>query len=80
MRMLPVPGKRSAPVQALWRVTGTPKLCLPRCDFGKEPTWRSVIVLPDFPRYRELHAQTVGSLTAAQIEVWWIDQRGALSR
>lgn len=46
---------------------------------GKEPLWRSVIVLPDFPRYRELHAQTVGSLTAAQIEVWWIDARGALS-
>lgn len=45
---------------------------------GKEPTWRSVIVLPDFPRYRELHSQTVGSLSAAQIEVWWIDQRGAL--
>lgn len=47
---------------------------------GKEPTWRSVIVLPDFPRYRELHAQTVGSLNAAQIEVWWIDRGGALSR
>lgn len=46
----------------------------------KEPTWRSVIVLPDFPRYRELHAQTVGSLTAAQIDVWWIDQSGALIR
>jgi hypothetical protein len=46
---------------------------------GKEPSWRSVIVLPDFPRYRDLHAQTVGSLTAAQIEVWWIDASGALS-
>lgn len=45
---------------------------------GKEPAWRSIIVLPDFRRYRELHAQTVGSLTAAQIEVWWIDQSGAL--
>lgn len=45
---------------------------------GKEPAWRSVIVLPDFPRYRELHSQTVDSLTAAQIELWWIDQRGAL--
>jgi hypothetical protein len=45
---------------------------------GKEPSWRSVIVLPDFPRYRELHAQTVGSLDAAQIEVWWIDQSGVL--
>lgn len=47
---------------------------------SKEPTWRSVIALPDFSRYRELHAQTVGSLSAAQIEVWWIDQTGALTR
>ena len=45
---------------------------------SKEPTWRSVIVLPDFPRYRELHSQTIGSLTAAEIEVWWLDQSGAL--
>ena len=36
---------------------------------GKEPTWRSVIALPDFPRYRDLHAETVNSLTAAQIDV-----------
>ena len=43
---------------------------------GKEPTWRSVIALPDFPRYRDLHAETVGSLAAAQIEVWWLDQTG----
>ena len=47
---------------------------------GKEPTWRSVIVLPDFPRYRELHAQTVSSLSAAQIEMWWLDRTGALHR
>ena len=46
---------------------------------GKEPSWRSVIVLPDFPRYRELHTQTVGSLTAAHIEVWWIDASSALN-
>ena len=45
---------------------------------GKEPSWRSVIALPDFPRYRDLHAETVGSLAAAGIEVWWIDQRGGL--
>lgn len=43
---------------------------------GKEPNWRSVIALPDFPRYRDLHAETVGSLTAAGIEVWWVDQTG----
>lgn len=45
---------------------------------GKEPTWRSVIALPDFPRYRDLHAETAGSLAAAQIEVWWVDQSGTL--
>ncbi|WP_211244942.1 DUF7669 domain-containing protein [Intrasporangium oryzae] len=45
---------------------------------GKEPRWRSAIVLPDFPRYRELHGQTVASLSAAQIEVWWIDRSGDL--
>lgn len=47
---------------------------------GKEPGWRSVIALPDFPRYRDLHSETVGSLVAADIEVWWIDQRGELKR
>ncbi|GAB7005273.1 hypothetical protein JCM18899A_27460 [Nocardioides sp. AN3] len=47
---------------------------------GKEPAWGSVIALPDFPRYRDLHAETVGSLTAAQIEVWWIDQAGMVHR
>lgn len=47
---------------------------------GKEPTWQSVIALPDFPRYRALHAETVGSLTAAQIEVWWVDQQGLVPR
>ena len=47
---------------------------------GKEPAWRSVIALPDFPRYRDLHAETAGSLAAAQIEVWWVDQTGAVHR
>ena len=46
----------------------------------KEPTWRSVIALPDFPRYRALHSETVGSLAAAGIEVWWVDQTGSLHR
>lgn len=45
---------------------------------GKEPSWRSVIALPDFPRYRNLHAETVGSLAAAGIEVWWVNQTGEL--
>jgi hypothetical protein len=47
---------------------------------GKEPSWRSVIALPDFPRYRGLHSETVGSLAAAGIEVWWVDQAGELQR
>jgi Holliday junction resolvase-like predicted endonuclease len=47
---------------------------------GKEPQWRSVIALPDFPRYRDLHAETAGSLAAVQIEVWWVDQAGAVQR
>ena len=47
---------------------------------GKEPDWRSVIALPDFPRYRDLHAETSNSLAAAQIEVWWVHADGAVSR
>lgn len=47
---------------------------------GKEPGWRSVIALPDFPRYRDLHSETDGPLTAAGIEVWWVDRTGALKR
>lgn len=46
---------------------------------GKEPSWRSVIALPDFPRYRDLYAETAGSLAAAQIELWWVDASGAVS-
>ncbi len=45
---------------------------------SKEPDWSSVIALPDFPRYRDLHAETAGSLSAAQIEIWWIDEAGNL--
>ncbi|MEV6288526.1 hypothetical protein [Kribbella sp. NPDC051770] len=47
---------------------------------GKEPSWRSVIALPDFPRYRNVHSETTGSLDAAGIEVWWVDRTGALHR
>lgn len=46
---------------------------------GKEPDWRSVIAFPDFPRYRDLYAETQGSLNAAAIEVWWVDERGRIS-
>ena len=47
---------------------------------GKEPTWHNVIALPDFPRYRDLHDETAGSLAAAQIQVWWVDEAGAVHR
>lgn len=46
---------------------------------GKEPQWRSVIALPDFSRYRDLYADTVGSLDAAAIEVWWVQEDGTVS-
>jgi Holliday junction resolvase-like predicted endonuclease len=46
---------------------------------GKEPTWRSAIALPDFPRYRDLHAETRGSLSAAGIEVWWVQADGTVA-
>ena len=35
----------------------------------KEPAWPSVIALPAFSRYRDLYAETQGSLAAAHIEV-----------
>lgn len=47
---------------------------------GKEPSWRSVIALPEVPRYRTLHEETAGSLAAAQIEVWWLDAAGTVTR
>jgi hypothetical protein len=43
---------------------------------GKEPTWRSVIALPNLARDRDLHTETAASLAAAQIEIWWVDQDG----
>ena len=46
---------------------------------GKEPAWRSVIALPAFSRYQDLHRETQGSLDAAQIEVWWVEQDGSVS-
>ena len=45
----------------------------------KHPEWRSVIALPDHPRYRTLHTETAGSLAAAAIEVWWVDATGNVS-
>ncbi|MBP8882086.1 MAG: hypothetical protein KBF43_15160 [Dermatophilaceae bacterium] len=45
----------------------------------KHPDWRSVIALPDHARYRTLHAETVTSLSAASIDVWWVDHDGQVT-
>lgn len=43
---------------------------------GRRPATRSVIALPDFPRYRSLHSETHASLTSSGIEVWWVTREG----
>ena len=40
------------------------------------PDFRSVIALPDFPRYRKLFSDTRSSLDVAGIEVWWLLESG----
>jgi hypothetical protein len=45
---------------------------------GRRPDVRSVIALPDFPRYRDLYAETATSLSAAAIDVWWVGLNGAV--
>lgn len=45
---------------------------------GKEPGWNSVVALPDFNRYRDLFTETQGSLSAAGIVVWWVDEEGTV--
>lgn len=47
---------------------------------SKEREWSSVIALPDFQRYRDLYAETAASLAAAGIDVWWVDEKGAVER
>lgn len=44
----------------------------------RNPDYRSVIALPDFPRYRTLFEETRSSLDAAAIEVWWVAEAGAV--
>jgi len=43
---------------------------------SRRPHARSVIALPDFPRYRDLFEETAGSLQKCSIEVWWISEDG----
>jgi Holliday junction resolvase-like predicted endonuclease len=45
---------------------------------GRSPEMRSVIALPDFPRYRSLHEETRRSLEDLSIEVWWVEGSGAV--
>jgi len=45
----------------------------------RQPDYLSVIALPDFPRYRTLHADTRASLAACGIEVWWVDANGEVA-
>jgi hypothetical protein len=40
---------------------------------------RSVIALPDFPRYRDLYAETAQSLKLSGIEVWWVSSDGRVA-
>ena len=47
---------------------------------SKRPELRSVIALPDFSRYRDLYAETRASLDAANIELWWVTDRGEVSK
>lgn len=45
---------------------------------GRHPEKRSVVALPDFPRYRSLYLETRASLEAAGIEVWWVASDGTV--
>jgi hypothetical protein len=46
---------------------------------GREPEWKSCIALPDFPRYRDLYAETSGSLIAAEIAVYFVREDGSVT-
>jgi Holliday junction resolvase-like predicted endonuclease len=45
---------------------------------SRHPDWVSAVVLPVTSRYTELYQATKGSLSAAKIQVWWIDPSGEL--
>jgi hypothetical protein len=45
---------------------------------SRRPQHLAVIALPDFPRYRDLHAETAGSLRQAAVHVWWVGQDGSV--
>ena len=43
---------------------------------SRRPHTRSMIALPDFPRYRDLFKETAESLQKCGIEVWWVNEGG----
>jgi hypothetical protein len=43
------------------------------------PEARSVIALPDFPRYRALFRDTASQLWKCEIELWWVAIDGAVT-
>jgi Holliday junction resolvase-like predicted endonuclease len=45
---------------------------------GKEPHWQSAIALPECQRYRDLYGEVTASLSAAQIDVWWVHADGTV--
>lgn len=44
-----------------------------------QPTWASVIALPDFPTYRRLSEGVAWSLERCEIQIWWVGQDGTVS-
>jgi Holliday junction resolvase-like predicted endonuclease len=44
------------------------------------PQARSVIALPDFPRYRDLFRETAEWLQRCSIELWWVSKDGDVMR
>lgn len=43
---------------------------------SRRPNDRAVIALPDFPKYRDICAETSGSLDSCGVEVWWVSATG----
>jgi hypothetical protein len=46
---------------------------------SRRPQARSIIALPDFPRYRDLFRETAGSLENCEIELWRVSKEGSVT-
>jgi hypothetical protein len=46
---------------------------------SRRPQDRSIIALPDFPRYHDLFRGTAGSLEKCGVEVWWVSKEGSVT-